>query len=230
MLLLYCRHNGLKDGQKIVSKSSSCLGWRESLSSSRLSSCGINVKTDTVAPGTSGANILSQAKTTCRRQGNDDAITCPPTDQPLGALSSLGAAHQLYDANCDGVLDFDEFSKGITMCQLDHLFPRSLQRTLFDRIDGDKVSSSSSLVHLLGRSDQIKSNHRVGWYFVCFVTRLRRTSHTKRPNRQPHQEFSECRAKCLARMAKPKTMLWVVITTCCTVNVIQHGVTQPGDI
>ena len=48
---------------------------------------------------------------------------------------------QSYDHNCDGVLDFDEFSKGITMCQLDDLFPRSLQRTLFDRIDTDKVHS-----------------------------------------------------------------------------------------
>lgn len=46
---------------------------------------------------------------------------------------------QLYDSNCDGMLDFDEFSEGITMCQLDHLFPRSLQRTLFDKIDIDKV-------------------------------------------------------------------------------------------
>ena len=46
----------------------------------------------------------------------------------------------MYDANCDGVLDFDEFSKGITMCQLDHLFPRSLQRALFDRVDTNKVS------------------------------------------------------------------------------------------
>ncbi|CAM9849295.1 unnamed protein product [Choristocarpus tenellus] len=45
---------------------------------------------------------------------------------------------QMYDSNFDGVLEFDEFSKGITMCQLDHLFPRSLQRTLFDKIDRDK--------------------------------------------------------------------------------------------
>eukprot|EP00904_Undaria_pinnatifida_P000318 jgi/Undpi1/10287/HiC_scaffold_28.g12739.m1 len=48
---------------------------------------------------------------------------------------------QSYDHNCDGVLEFDEFSKGITMCQLDDLFPRSLQRTLFDKIDTDKSGS-----------------------------------------------------------------------------------------
>ncbi|CAM9492037.1 unnamed protein product [Pylaiella littoralis] len=45
---------------------------------------------------------------------------------------------RLYDSNCDGFLDLDEFSEGITMCQLDHLFPRSLQRTIFDKIDKDK--------------------------------------------------------------------------------------------
>lgn len=65
-------------------------------------------------------------------------------------MSSPGTSHynfrvpcsfsdQLYDSKCDGVLDFDEFSEGITMCQLDHLFPRSLQRTLFDKIDTNKV-------------------------------------------------------------------------------------------
>ncbi len=58
------------------------------------------------------------------------------------ALSSASRQRsQLYDSNCDGVLDFDEFSEGITMCQLDHLFPRSLQRTLFDKIDTDKVGA-----------------------------------------------------------------------------------------
>lgn len=60
-------------------------------------------------------------------------------DYPVPASTVTGNGHQLYDSNCDGMLDFDEFSEGITMCQLDHLFPRSLQRTLFDKIDTDKV-------------------------------------------------------------------------------------------
>ncbi|CAM9135175.1 unnamed protein product [Ectocarpus sp. 12 AP-2014] len=63
--------------------------------------------------------------------------------QRLGDIATLkyGSVKEffrMYDSNCDGVLDFDEFSEGITMCQLDHVFPRSLQRTLFDKIDTDK--------------------------------------------------------------------------------------------
>lgn len=59
-------------------------------------------------------------------------------------LCYFGTLLQSYDHNCDGLLDFDEFSKGVTMCQLDDLFPRSLQRTLFDKIDTDKVPSLHS--------------------------------------------------------------------------------------
>lgn len=58
---------------------------------------------------------------------------------PRFSSAVVGNVHQMYDSDCDGVLDFDEFSEGITMCQLDHVFPRSLQRTLFDKIDTDKV-------------------------------------------------------------------------------------------
>ncbi|CAM9378196.1 unnamed protein product, partial [Discosporangium mesarthrocarpum] len=59
-------------------------------------------------------------------------------DLAMLKYGSLKEFFRQYDRNFDGVLDFDEFSKGITTCQLDHLFPRSLQRTLFDRIDTDK--------------------------------------------------------------------------------------------
>lgn len=64
---------------------------------------------------------------------------------------------QLYDSNCDGMLDFDEFSEGITMCQLDHLFPRSLQRTLFDKIDTDKVKTKTSTVTYISKIKDMKA-------------------------------------------------------------------------
>ena len=76
-------------------------------------------------------------------------------------LSYFGTLLQSYDHNCDGLLDFDEFSKGITMCQLDDLFPRSLQRTLFDKIDTDKVpslpqeNSSTSVQQVVSQTKRI---------------------------------------------------------------------------
>eukprot|EP00903_Cladosiphon_okamuranus_P017113 g15766.t1 len=81
--------------------------------------------------------------------------------QRLGDIATLkyGSIREffrLYDSNCDGVLDFDEFSEGITMCQLDHLFPRSLQRTLFDKIDTDKSGTIEldEFARFLGRSEE----------------------------------------------------------------------------
>ncbi|CAM9488651.1 unnamed protein product [Scytosiphon promiscuus] len=80
--------------------------------------------------------------------------------QRLGDIATLkyGSIREffrLYDSKCDGVLDFDEFSEGITMCQLDHLFPRSLQRTLFDKIDTNKSGSIelNEFAAFLGQSE-----------------------------------------------------------------------------
>ncbi|CAM9200298.1 unnamed protein product [Hapterophycus canaliculatus] len=80
--------------------------------------------------------------------------------QRLGDIATLkyGSIREffrMYDSKCDGVLDFDEFSEGITMCQLDHLFPRSLQRTVFDKIDTDKSGSIelNEFAAFLGQSE-----------------------------------------------------------------------------
>jgi EF hand len=58
-----------------------------------------------------------------------------------GGLKPFFAA---LDTNSDSVVDFDEFARGIKTLQVEHLFPRSLQRRVFAHID----TNSSGTIEL----------------------------------------------------------------------------------
>jgi hypothetical protein len=56
-------------------------------------------------------------------------------DKKFGSLEALLAS---MDLNGDGIISFEEFSTAMAQMNVETLFPRSLQRTLFDAIDADR--------------------------------------------------------------------------------------------